>query len=221
MLEGAVVCDEREGDELQIGEVLQDGLRREDAVGVELYALATDGDGEVEAAAGGEDALERGHEFEAGVGVDGVSVPAEAEVFCDVEAGERGDGVGREIGEVAGVVLQEGEARDVAGERANVYDGDGHEGEQMGDEAIHAGADVYVLRGTLLEDFARGPEVLMEVVAAGGAGTAIHVCEDGEGVCEAEPEGGFRLHFFVFAEIAEIGWQSAQRLNENPGIEAG
>lgn len=151
------------------------------AMCVEFDALFSDGDGEVEDAAGLKELHERLEAADVAFGIDGVAVAAEAEVFEGMEAGE-GVAAGAEPWRgFHDIELAEGDVGDGDVERADVEDLDFAEGGDMGDETVDARTDIHVFVGVAFEDFTGDEEVLVEVVAPGGAALGVSVMEAGAG----------------------------------------
>lgn len=222
LLQMSLVIDEGKGDQVELAEGFEDGMKIEDAVGIEFDAFAADGDGEVEAAAGSKDALEVVDEGETGMRIDGVRVAAEAEVFGGVEAGERIDAVIGKAGQAGCIVLNELEAGDFTVHGPDIDDGDGHENEEMGDEAVEAGGDIGVGGGAALVDFFRGPEVGVEVLAMGFAGWGGLLVEDGPEFAELEAEGRrARRGLGVDAHVPEKGGEGGEAVHPETGVKAG
>lgn len=159
------------------------------AMCVELDALSSDGDGEVEDAAGLKELHERLEAADVAFGIDGVAVAAEAEVFEGMEAGE-GVAAGAELWRgFHDIELAEGDVGDGDVEGADIEDFDRTESCDVGDETVDARTDVHVPLGVALEDLASDEEVLVEVVATGRAALGRPVVEAGAGKEEPGPFG--------------------------------
>jgi hypothetical protein len=107
-------------------------------MGVELDPLDADRHREIQRPSRRQHALELAQGQSPPVGIDPIAVPSQADVLDGVEAGERGERVVRDAGQVDQVALLEGEPFHPAFERPDVDHGDRHEGEQVGDEAVDA-----------------------------------------------------------------------------------
>ena len=95
-----------------------------------------------------------------------------------VEARQRIDRARLESVEAAHVALHEAQAVDMALERPDVHDGDGHERQKVRHEAVDPRSDVDVHRGTPRVDQPRRPQILVEVLAARDPRLGVEVGED-------------------------------------------
>jgi hypothetical protein len=195
---------------VEVRQGVEDGDGGKHALTVEAQALTSHRRAQIKPAARREDARQLAQRTMPPARIDRITISSEAHVLDRVKARQRLDRARLERIETAHVAPNERQSLDRGLERADIDDGDGHEGEQVRDEAVNARPDVHVSRRTLLKDASRGPQILVEVMPARDACLSGEVRQDGLEIPGGERKTAIR-RAAVFGRVPHEEGQPPER----------